>query len=321
MATSKYLRHSVGTEQRLYESLITESIQHYGENVYYLPRTVNGLDRILNEDAESQFNDAWLLEMYPESIEGFEGQGDLMQKFGLEIRDEVTLVVAKRVWERWVGVNTRRDNVRPMAGDLIYLPWSKTYFEVTFVEHEKPFYQLMDRPTYKLSCSLFELSSEKFYTGIPQIDKIYKDNAPRKRFRIADVEGIFEIGERIHQVVQVDPFYGIDGELAEWDRSTNEIALIDIATSDYSNDFGHHEFKVGPVNGTKTGSIANIIEVFDLHSSVDHTEDQEDEAGRNWEYGLFADDILDFTENNPFGEGGERDIKNTGFDFGIGSKL
>ena len=305
MATSKYLRHNIGTEQRLYESLITESIQHFGENVYYLPRTVNGLDRILNEDAESQFNDAWLIEMYPESIDGFEGQGDLMQKFGLEIRDEITLVVAKRVWERWVGVNTVRDNVRPMEGDIIYLPWAKTYFEITFVEHESPFYQLMDRPTYKLKCSLFELNAEVFATGIKEIDQMYKDKASRTKMRIDVVAGVFEIGERVHQVVQLDPFVGIDGELVEWDRSTGEIGLIDVATSDYSAQFGYHKFAPGPMHGTKSGAVANIVEVYDLATSVDGV-NPEDPSDQAWEFGLFADDILDFTEGNPFGEVGER---------------
>ena len=305
MATSKYLKHNVGTEQRLYESIIIEAIQHYGESVYYLPRTVNGLDRILNEDAESQFNDAWMIEMYPESTEGFDGQGDLMSKFGLEIRDEVTLVVAKRIWEKWVGVNTKRENVRPMAGDLVYLPWSKTYFEITFVEHEKPFYQVMDLPVYKLSCSLFELNAEVFNTGIKEIDKLYKDRAERKQFRIEDVVGNFKLGERIHQVVQVDPFIGIDGELVGWDRTTNIISLIDISTSDYANDFGHHEFTPGPINGTTSNTIANIVDVYDLATDVDgvNTQDPNDQS---WEFGLFADDIIDFSTANPFGEPGER---------------
>lgn len=307
MPTSKYLRHSVSTEQRLYESLITEAIRHYGEDVYYLPRTVNGLDRILNEDAESQFNDAWLIEMYPESIDGFEGQGDLMQKFGLEIRDEITLVVAKRVWERWVGVNTRRDNVRPMEGDLVYLPWAKTYFEITFVEHEQPFYQLMHLPTYKLKCQLFELSGEKFATGMPEIDKIYKDRAERTRFLVNNINGLFQIGERIHQVVQVDPFVGIDGELVEWDASTGEMGLIDVATSDYSAEFGYHKFSAGPIHGTASGAVAEITQTYEL--KTDSEGDTNDPNDQSWNFGLFADDVIDFSETNPFGEVHERGNK------------
>ena len=307
MAVSRYLRKGVGTEQRLYENIIIESIQHYGLNVFYLPRTVNGLDKILNEDAESMFNEAWQLEMYPESIQGFEGQGDLMAKFGLEIRDEITLVVAKRTWEKWVGQNTRREGVRPEEGDIIYLPWCHKYFDITFVEHEQPFYALMNLPTYKLTCSLFELSSEKFNTGNKEIDRISRENAQRTKMMIENVQGPgFMKGERVHQVLSVDPFIGVNGELVGWNRVTNEIELIDISVSDSGTQEDSYSelymFQDGlPISGNTTGTIANIVELYDLDSDVDNVM-SEDDGDKNWEYELFADNIIDFSETNPFGE-------------------
>lgn len=309
MAISKYFRKGIQTEQRLVESLQIEAIQIYGNNVYYLPRTVNGFDQILNEDAESQFNSAWLIEMYPEDVTGFQGQGDLMSKFGLEIRDEITLIVAKRVWEKWVGVNTSRPNVRPDEGDIIFLPWSKSYFEITFVEHEEPWYQMMDLPVYKLRCSLFELNGEKFNTGFREIDAMAKERATRTRMQLSNVNGIFELGERIHQVVNLEPPVMIDGELVEWNRSTNEIAVIDIATSDNGL---NNEIRTNyamftpdqPIHGTKSGAVANVANVYGLADTVNHAIDNSGstDTDQNWNFALFDDSFLDFTEENPFGD-------------------
>ena len=103
-------------------------------DVWYIPRTLVGKDDILNEDDISTFNDAYMAEMYVKSVDGFEGEGDFLSKFGLEIRDSITMTIAKRTYESEVG--GYEENVRPLEGDLIYLPLNNKMFEIQHVEHE-----------------------------------------------------------------------------------------------------------------------------------------------------------------------------------------
>jgi hypothetical protein len=173
MATNLYFSQKVKSEQNLYEDIVIESLKMYGQDVYYLPRDLVNEDRILGDDPESSFNSSHVIEMYIENTEGFEGEGDLFTRFGVEIRDEATFVVARKRWEQTVQ---RYDNeitsVRPSEGDLIYLPLSKSLFQISHVEHEMPFYQLSNLPVYKLRCQLFEYTGEDLDTGIDTIDDI-----------------------------------------------------------------------------------------------------------------------------------------------------
>ena len=173
MATNLYFSQKVKSEQNLYEDIVIESLKMYGQDVYYLPRDIVNEDRILGDDPESSFNSSHVIEMYVENTEGFEGEGDLFTRFGVEIRDEATFVVARKRWEQTVQ---RYDNeitsTRPSEGDLIYLPLSKSLFQITHVEHEMPFYQLSNLPVYKLRCQLFEYTGEDLDTGVDTIDDI-----------------------------------------------------------------------------------------------------------------------------------------------------
>lgn len=173
MALNRYIQQGVRTEQNLYEDLTIESLKIYGQDVYYLPRTLVGEDKILGEDVPSRFSNAYKIEMYIENVDGFDGEGDLFTKFGVEIRDQATFVLARK---RWTHVVSGRDNeingIRPREGDLIYLPLSKSMFEITHVEHEQPFYQLNNLVTFKLKAELFEYSDEDFDTSIDNIDII-----------------------------------------------------------------------------------------------------------------------------------------------------
>lgn len=150
----------------------------YGQDIYYLPRDIIAEDRILGEDIPSRFNSSYKVEMYIENVDGFDGEGDLFTKFGVEIRDQATFVVSRRRWQQTVY---RHDNeivvTRPKEGDLLYIPFSKKLFEITHVEHEQPFYQLSNLPTYKLRCELFDYSSEDISTGTDFIDDIQEDYA------------------------------------------------------------------------------------------------------------------------------------------------
>jgi hypothetical protein len=161
-------------EQTLIEDLVIESIKIYGMDVWYIPRTLVAKDDILNEDDLSTFSEAHMVEMYVKSVDGFEGEGDFLSKFGLEIRDSITMTVARRTYDSEVGAY-RTSNTRPMEGDLIYLPLNNKAFEIQHVEHESIFYQMGSLQMYDLRAELFEYSGERFRTGQKFIDELYKN--------------------------------------------------------------------------------------------------------------------------------------------------
>ena len=169
------------SEQNLIDDLIIEAIKIYGIECYYLPRTLIKEDNLFGEDTLSKFERAFPLEMYIKNVEGFEGEGDFLSKFNIEIRDEMTLTVSRRRFGEEIHpsettpANEDQGIGRPSEGDLIWFPLNGKIFEVKFVEHEAIFYQLGSLQTYDLRCELFEYSSERIDTGIPQID-IIEDN-------------------------------------------------------------------------------------------------------------------------------------------------
>ena len=165
-------------EQQLVEDLIIEAIKIYGIECYYLPRTLVREDEVFGEDALAKFEQAYPIEMYIKSVDGFQGDGDFLSKFGLEIRDSMVLTVAQRRWEDEVHiqdstpVNEEEGIGRPSEGDLVYFPLNGKIFEVKFVEHEAVFYQMGKLQTYDLSLELFEYSHESIDTGVAEIDDI-----------------------------------------------------------------------------------------------------------------------------------------------------
>jgi hypothetical protein len=177
MATNPYISKKVRSEQHLYEDLVIESLKFYGEDVYYLPREIVNKDKIFADDIPSRFSDAYKIETYIENTEGFDGEGDLFTKFGIELRDQATFVFARRRWKKLIGDNLAEVGFRPREGDIIYLPMSNSMFEVLKVETETPFYQLSHLPTFRLQCELFEYSDEDFDTNIAEIDAIEYEGA------------------------------------------------------------------------------------------------------------------------------------------------
>ena len=160
-------------EQTLLEDLIIESIKIYGIECYYMPRTLVAEDNIFGEDPLSKFEQAYNVEMYIKSVDGFDGEGDFLSKFNIEIRDEMTLTVSRRRFSQEIeDSNTTKAAGRPVEGDLIYFPLNNKLFEVKFVEHESIFYQMGSLQTYDLRCELFEYSHERLNTGIATIDEI-----------------------------------------------------------------------------------------------------------------------------------------------------
>jgi hypothetical protein len=178
MTTNPYFNHLKSKpEQSLYESLIIESIKNAGIDVYYIPREYLEIDSILGEPKKSTFNSAFKIEVYLKNVMGYEGQGDLMTKFGLMMQDDASLMISKK---RFLELNIP-NRIRPREGDLIYIgdpenngygSFTNSFFEITYVEHESPFWQLGKYFVYELKCQLFTYSYEKFNTQNAAIDEI-----------------------------------------------------------------------------------------------------------------------------------------------------
>lgn len=173
MSTNTFFQnYNFFNEQQLIDDLVIESIQIYGVDTWYVARELTSVDEIMNEDRLSQFDAAYQMEMYVKSVDGFQGEGDFLSKFGLQIRDQATFTVAMRTFERFATQN-RQELIRPKEGDLVYMPMNKKFFKVMFVEHESVFYQNGALQVYDLKCELFEYSNERFETGVEDIDTAY----------------------------------------------------------------------------------------------------------------------------------------------------
>ena len=158
-------------EQNLVEDLIIECLDIYGVEVQYIPRTLVSKDELLGEDRLSKFENAFPISAYFENIDTFDGGGYMTQKFGLMIEQSATLTIARRKWNDLIGkTGTTILPYRPAEGDLIYFPLSKGLFEIKFVQHQDPFYQLGKLYVYKLNIELFQYASEQINTGLDDID-------------------------------------------------------------------------------------------------------------------------------------------------------
>jgi hypothetical protein len=160
-------------EQQLIESLVIESIRIYGQDMYYIPRTLNNYDKLYGADDQSSYDQAIPLELYIKSVDGFSGDGDFMSKFGVEIRNQVVFSVSQRRFTDDVASLTTQP--RPNEGDIIYFPLNHKCFQIKYVDKFEMFYQLGALQTWELTCELFEYSNEKFNTGIAEIDSIQLD--------------------------------------------------------------------------------------------------------------------------------------------------
>ena len=282
MPTNVFFNHAVSTEQHLYEDLVVESLRMYGQETYYLPRKVIEEDSILDEDVQSKFGDAYSVEMYIENPEGFEGEGDLMSKFGVEIRDQATLVISVRSWERFVATDGNlATSLRPNEGDLVYLPLTGSMFEIKFVEHEMPFYQVGKLFVFKLQVELFEYAGEDFETGT-DADLVEEQQAYRVDLRMGGT-GAYTLGENITLSGNVI------GEVVSYSESVtpNKLELIHVTTS----------LRVGDVLvGAESGSSRTVSSITDTMTM------NQDGNAQNLDFESKADNYLDFSETNPFGE-------------------
>ena len=288
MARNPYISQTVRSEQNLYEDIIIESLKIYGQDVEYLPRTLVAEDTIFGEDVVSRFDDAYTIEMYLENIDGFDGDQELFTKFGVEIRDRATMHVARRRWDAVVGAFV--DNYRPNEGDLIYLPLSDQVFEIMRVVDDKPFYQLSNLPTYKLDIELFEYNDEDFDTGVEKIDELEAlGNVIKLTLNASDSDGL-KLGENIQH--QVDSANGpkLVAEIVNWDASTNILEVAHIGSTDGK----FRTFSAGTSITSVTSNITKTISAIN--------EELQQANSQNASFETTGDDIIDFSESNPFGE-------------------
>jgi hypothetical protein len=213
VATNFYFNNFQNSqEQTLLENLIIESIKIYGEDMYYLPRTLNNKDELYGTDDNSSYDEAILVELYIKNVDGFGGDGSFMSKFGLEIRDQVTFTIAKRVFEDEIGI--ARDFIRPREGDCIYFPLNRKIFQIKYVDDKPIYYPLGALQMYDLTCELFEYSGEQFNTGIPEIDDIQDKLSlniydygilTQDNFMLATENGDYLVMETF-KIEEIDPF-------------------------------------------------------------------------------------------------------------------
>ena len=271
MAVNHYFQGGKGignqAEKLLHEDLIIEGLKIYGQDIYYLPRTLVNRDLVLGEDTSSRFDDSYLLEMYFETTEGFAGENEIINKFGLEIRDDTTLVLSKRRFEEHVANKaTLTASGRPNEGDIVFVPLLRAYFEIQFVEDQEPFYQLGNLPVYKLKVTRWEYASEEINTGqevLDQTEDKYTLNTIAHRFTL-------EYGQEV-----------LTGR--------GSIILEDF-----------HDYATGQ-------SALLMQETYSTSSAIQTQSPYADNLDMNTEAGYdtvadLSDDILDFTERNPFGE-------------------
>jgi len=294
MPTNPYFRQAVRSEQSLYEDIIIECLKMYGQDLYYLPRDIVNEDRVFGDDVPSRFNSSYKIEMYIENIEGFEGEGDLFSRFGVEIRDEATFIVSRKRWREIIG---RRDNNinsdRPREGDLIYTPMSKSLFQIMHVEHEQPFYQLGNLPTYKMRCALFEYNDEDFDTGVAEIDDIEIEAGYRYEITLTNQAAraltLDTTQENIARQYLDSNGLILSGEINRFSSTDKRIFLSHVG----ANDGSFRQF-----DPTKPIRINDVNYEIDSISEVSLISPNQQNADFNTESISF----LDFTETNPFGE-------------------
>lgn len=229
---------SIGSsnEQDLVESLIIECLQIYGFDVFYIPRKSVNPDLILNEDVLNKYEGAIQIEMYLESNMGFEGEGSLLTKFGVELRDQATFIVSKRRWNTVVSQHTEFPS-RPAEGDIIYFPLTKSYFEIRKNYARNPFFQIGKLYVWKLECELMQFSSEIFDTGNTEIDSINDVTLDVRAFGLDTESGLpLELEGNASSTLTVEE-YEIENSdpLAQNDKFNSEIDIVDFSES---NPFG-----------------------------------------------------------------------------------
>ena len=278
-------------EQNLIEDLTIEAIKIHGMEMYYLPRTMVRRDDFFGEAPYSRFSTFKMIEMYMDTTTAFEG-GDTFTKFGFEIRDSVKFTVSRKRFKRETGLE------RPVEGDLLYLPLNRGLFEIKFVEHENPFYQLGKLVSFQLTCELFQYSEEKMDTGIPDIDVVEEEAGYSITLSLGATggTGTFTKGDTVYQYSNGS----ITGSFA------NATATATVLSYDISNP---NSIVLTDLYGKWiTGSSQTQVYVTKSNDTAYKTV-----SGKSDSFGVRIDEsnqdiqteaytYLDFSEKHPFGE-------------------
>lgn len=236
MSTSLYFNNfGASNEQGLINDLVVESIKIYGNDVFYCPRTVNDLDEIYGEDETSTYESSYFVEMYIKSVDGFEGDGIFLSKFGLEIRDQVTFSIAKSTFDNEVGAYASMNE--PKEGDLIYFelnPERPQLYQVKYVNDRSIFYQLGGFQVFDLVCETFEYSGERLSTGIAEIDAIEANySIDMAAFALETQDGYVLTDQDGYPLVRGD--YSLDTQTQDY--GSDNLELETEATADDIFDF------------------------------------------------------------------------------------
>ena len=322
---------TIQTEKNLYSDLVKEAIQIYGHDVYYIDRTTVAIDNVLGEDSLSTFSTQVPIEMYVENAEGgYEGEKELMNQFGLENRNELTLVVHKDRFQDLTkqvrlesGTDTTGGSIllesgtidqssdssvletvtsgsdfyiltetdatdadRPLEGDLVFHPILNKIFEVNFVDHDEPFHQLDNNPVFKLSCKQFEYGSDALDTGITEIDSI--EDALSRNSR--DFEFTLEQSTAQNENINIQHARSNFGLLLEETDGDNIIGEDDTTSVGES---------IQLENDADSGDPSFLLqETYNVGDFV------QDKTAQNELFDQLDNNVLDFSESNPFGDAG-----------------
>tara|TARA_R100001015_G_C4600250_1_gene155226 strand:+ start:113 stop:1123 length:1011 start_codon:yes stop_codon:yes gene_type:complete len=322
--------HSLATERSLYQNLVKEAIQIYGHDVYYVNRTTVALDNVLGEDSLSKFTTQHPIEMYVENAEGFGGDKEIINQFGLENRNEITFVVSKERFQEMDSQITLEDGTdttggsilletgttdqssnsstlttvsgdnfyilmdiattdadRPLEGDLVYHPVIAKMFEISFVDHDEPFYQLDNNPVYKLRCKQYEYSGEIIDTGISTIDAIESD--------------LSEVTSEYQFTLEQSTTYNENIQLEFSTQDSTDLLLEEtdgdkIIGEDDTTSAGE---SILLENAADTGNPQYLINEDYIIGDGDT-----DKTTQNELFDVLDDTVLDFSETNPFGDAG-----------------
>ena len=285
MALNTFFTQGTTGEQDLVGSLVTEQIKMFGKDVYYIPRTIVKNDDTFGEDTLSKFEGAFLIEAYIEDASGFRGDGDMFSKFGVRISDQVTFIISRERFTAAVDDNAQLIvEGRPNEGDLIHLPMANKTFEIQFVEHEVPFYQLGKVHVWGLRCELFEYSDEDFNTGVAEIDAVEVNFANAVSVNVADGgTGDFVAGE-----IVTGGNSNVTAEVKTWNSATRQLVV-------------YNRSGIFSIPETITGNTSGAAWTSATYNTLNNMNSETDQ---NFTLETQADAILDFTESNPFGDFG-----------------
>ncbi len=283
MATNSYFTMGTTGEQNLVGDLVKEQIKMFGTDVYYIPRVIVDEDPAFGEDSLSKFDDAYLIEAYLENVQGFGGDGDLFSKFGVRISDQVNFIIARKRFQDLVDDNTTLVvEGRPNEGDLIYFPLAGKLFQIQYVEHEQPFYQLNKIHVWGLKCELYEYSGEDLDTGVEAIDVIERNLDQTITINFAEGgTGTFTVGETI-----VGGTSNVQAEVKSFDSANRQLQV-------------YNRTGIFTIPETLTGQTSGAAWTTSSYNTLNNTNSEYDQ---NQLFETEADSILDFTQSNPFGE-------------------